>query len=259
MYLACPACHKRLQIPDDKLPTDHAVRITCPACHERFSYDPRVQRPADGPAVEPRAVSVMRSAAVPPPSAAGLQRPVMTDPKAMPALICLDHPAHREACRRDPRAFWRMVRRERLALATDRLAYFAHWITPEERSLRYDTRFFVASALPGQAPEPDGVEVVSWRWLTPRAALALHRDGQILLPFPTMKILGKNVSIAHEATVGKISQDQIFYLKQRGLSAEQAVSMIVSGFCKEVFKELPMEFALEAQQLLGITLEGSVG
>ena len=65
--------------------------------------------------------------------------------------------------------------------------------------------------------------------------------------------------VEHEASTSKIGEDQIFYLKQRGLSAEQAVSMIVSGFCKEVFKELPMEFALEAQQLLGITLEGSVG
>ena len=66
-------------------------------------------------------------------------------------------------------------------------------------------------------------------------------------------------TVEHEASTSKIGEDQIFYLKQRGLSAEQAVSMIVSGFCKEVFKELPMEFALEAQQLLGITLEGSVG
>src|SRR5207248_10378471 len=65
--------------------------------------------------------------------------------------------------------------------------------------------------------------------------------------------------VEHEASTSKIGEDQIFYLKQRGLSAEQAVSMIVSGFCKEVFQELPMEFALEAQQLLGITLEGSVG
>ncbi len=59
--------------------------------------------------------------------------------------------------------------------------------------------------------------------------------------------------------IRKIGEDQIFYCKQRGLSAEHAISLIVSGFCREVFKELPMEFALEAQQLLGITLEGSVG
>jgi Fe-S cluster assembly protein SufB len=77
--------------------------------------------------------------------------------------------------------------------------------------------------------------------------------------FPYIEVGNKNAIIEHEASTSKIGEDQIFYLKQRGLSAEQAVSMIVSGFCKEVFKELPMEFALEAQQLLGITLEGSVG
>ena len=77
--------------------------------------------------------------------------------------------------------------------------------------------------------------------------------------FPYIEVANKNAIVEHEASTSKIGEDQIFYLKQRGMSAEQAVSMIVSGFCKEVFKELPMEFALEAQQLLGITLEGSVG
>jgi Fe-S cluster assembly protein SufB len=77
--------------------------------------------------------------------------------------------------------------------------------------------------------------------------------------FPYIEVANNTATIEHEASTSKIGEDQIFYLKQRGMSAEQAVSMIVSGFCKEVFKELPMEFALEAQQLLGITLEGSVG
>jgi Fe-S cluster assembly protein SufB len=77
--------------------------------------------------------------------------------------------------------------------------------------------------------------------------------------FPYIEVGNNTATIEHEASTSKIGEDQIFYLKQRGMSAEQAVSMIVSGFCKEVFKELPMEFALEAQQLLGITLEGSVG
>jgi Fe-S cluster assembly protein SufB len=77
--------------------------------------------------------------------------------------------------------------------------------------------------------------------------------------FPYIDVQNNTATLEHEASTSKIGEDQIFYLKQRGLSAEQAVSMIVSGFCKEVFKELPMEFALEAQQLLGITLEGSVG
>src|SRR5215217_5853788 len=77
--------------------------------------------------------------------------------------------------------------------------------------------------------------------------------------FPYIDVGNNSAQVEHEASTSKIGEDQIFYLKQRGLSAEQAVSMIVSGFCKEVFQNLPMEFALEAQQLLGITLEGSVG
>jgi Fe-S cluster assembly protein SufB len=77
--------------------------------------------------------------------------------------------------------------------------------------------------------------------------------------FPYIEVMNNSAQVEHEASTSKIGEDQIFYLKQRGLSAEQAVSMIVSGFCKEVFQELPMEFALEAQQLLGISLEGSVG
>jgi Fe-S cluster assembly protein SufB len=77
--------------------------------------------------------------------------------------------------------------------------------------------------------------------------------------FPYVEVQNNTALVEHEASTSKIGEDQIFYCKQRGLSGEQAVSMIVSGFCREVFKELPMEFALEAQQLLGITLEGSVG
>jgi len=63
----------------------------------------------------------------------------------------------------------------------------------------------------------------------------------------------------HEATTSKIGEDQLFYLAQRGISEEDAVNMIVSGFCKDVFRELPMEFAVEAQKLLGVSLEHSVG
>jgi Fe-S cluster assembly protein SufB len=77
--------------------------------------------------------------------------------------------------------------------------------------------------------------------------------------FPYIEVQNDRATVEHEASTSKIGEDQIFYCKQRGVSAEHAVSMIVSGFCREVFKELPMEFAVEAQQLLGITLEGSVG
>ena len=65
--------------------------------------------------------------------------------------------------------------------------------------------------------------------------------------------------VEHEASTSKIGEDQIFYCNQRGLPTQDAVNMIVNGYCKEVFKELPMEFAVEAQKLLGVSLEGSVG
>ena len=77
--------------------------------------------------------------------------------------------------------------------------------------------------------------------------------------FPYLEVKNPTAQVEHEATTSKIGEDQIFYCKQRGLSEEDAVSMIVNGFCKEVFKELPMEFAVEAQKLLGVSLEGSVG
>jgi Fe-S cluster assembly protein SufB len=77
--------------------------------------------------------------------------------------------------------------------------------------------------------------------------------------FPYIEVANSTATLEHEASTSKIGEDQIFYCKARGLNAEHAISLIVAGFCKEVFKELPMEFALEAQQLLGISLEGSVG
>ncbi len=77
--------------------------------------------------------------------------------------------------------------------------------------------------------------------------------------FPYIDVQNPTAAVEHEASTSKIGEDQIFYLKQRGLNTENAISMIVNGFCKEVFKELPMEFAVEAQKLLGISLEGSVG
>ena len=77
--------------------------------------------------------------------------------------------------------------------------------------------------------------------------------------FPYIEVKNASAQVEHEATTTRIGEDQLFYCRQRGLSEEDAVSMIVNGFCKQVFKELPMEFAVEAQNLLGISLEGSVG
>ena len=77
--------------------------------------------------------------------------------------------------------------------------------------------------------------------------------------FPYVEVKNPTATIEHEASTSKIGEDQLFYCRQRGLAEEDAVSMIVNGFCKEVFRELPMEFAVEAQKLLGISLEGAVG
>ena len=77
--------------------------------------------------------------------------------------------------------------------------------------------------------------------------------------FPYIDVKNPTATVEHEASTSKIGEDQIFYCNQRGISTEDAVNMIVNGFCKEVFRELPMEFAVEAQKLLGVSLEGSVG
>ena len=77
--------------------------------------------------------------------------------------------------------------------------------------------------------------------------------------FPYIEVKNSTARMEHEASTSKIGEDQLFYLRQRGLKAEDAVSMIVNGFCKRVFRELPMEFAVEAQKLLSVSLEGSVG
>ena len=77
--------------------------------------------------------------------------------------------------------------------------------------------------------------------------------------FPYLEVKNSTAQVEHEASTSKIGEDQLFYCQQRGLSTDDAISMIINGFCKEVFRELPMEFAVEAQKLLGVSLEGSVG
>jgi Fe-S cluster assembly protein SufB len=77
--------------------------------------------------------------------------------------------------------------------------------------------------------------------------------------FPYIEVRNKTASVEHEASTSKISEDQLFYCKQRGIGPEDAISMVINGFCKEVFDHLPMEFAVEATQLLNVSLEGSVG
>lgn len=77
--------------------------------------------------------------------------------------------------------------------------------------------------------------------------------------FPYIEVKNPSARVEHEASTSRIGEDQLFYCQQRGISVEDAVSMIVNGFCKEVFKELPMEFAVEAQKLMSVSLEGTVG
>jgi len=77
--------------------------------------------------------------------------------------------------------------------------------------------------------------------------------------FPSIEVKNSTARMEHEASTSKIGDDQIFYCNQRGITKEDAVNLIVNGFCKEVFRELPMEFAVEAQKLLSVSLEGSVG
>jgi Fe-S cluster assembly protein SufB len=77
--------------------------------------------------------------------------------------------------------------------------------------------------------------------------------------FPYIEVRNPTATVEHEASTSRISEEQLFYCLQRGIGAEDAVNMIVSGFCRTVFKELPMEFAVEAQALLAVSLEGAVG
>jgi len=106
--------------------------------------------------------------------------------------VAMDAPRfaeYRRACHADNRAFWTMVRTEGLRLTTDRLVYFAHWITPEEQPLRFDTRFFAAPAPAGQEASGDDYEMTDLKWLTPAEAVDAQRRGEITLRNPTVKNL----------------------------------------------------------------------
>jgi 8-oxo-dGTP pyrophosphatase MutT (NUDIX family) len=97
--------------------------------------------------------------------------------------------SYRAACQKANPAFFDMLRAERLTLATDRLAYFAHWITPEEQPIRFDTRFFAALMPPEQEPVVDGHEIVDLKWLTPADAISASKRKEIGLRTPTIKNL----------------------------------------------------------------------
>jgi 8-oxo-dGTP pyrophosphatase MutT (NUDIX family) len=109
--------------------------------------------------------------------------------------------AQRTRSREDSAAFGRLLTERDLMLATDRVGYWAHWITPEERPIRYDTRFFVAAAWADQVADPDGLEMVAARWIRPNDALAGHAAEEFMLPLPTQRILA---SLSEYADVGAI-------------------------------------------------------
>ena len=108
---------------------------------------------------------------------------------------------------------------------------------------------------PGESPE----ERAPARAITRSATRCCSATSAARTPFRISKCKNTTAQVEHEASTSKIGEDQIFYCQQRGLSTEDAVTMIVNGFCKEVFRELPMEFAVEAQKLLGVSLEGAIG
>ena len=116
-------------------------------------------------------------------------------PRVEPARFA----AYRRACQADHRAFWDLLRAERLTLAAERLTYFAHWITPEENPIRFDTRFFAAPMPERQDPVADDHEIVGVRWLSPREAFEAQTRGEISLRRPTianLQLFGGAASVA---------------------------------------------------------------
>jgi 8-oxo-dGTP pyrophosphatase MutT (NUDIX family) len=123
---------------------------------------------------------------------------------------------YRRACQADHRAFWTMLREERLTLATDRIVYFAHWITPEERPLRFDTRFFAAPMPAGQEPEADAREIVDVCWLSPADAVAARARGEISLRLPTLRNLALFDDAASAAdAIGRLNGRQVSMIRPR--------------------------------------------
>ncbi len=130
----------------------------------------------------------------------------------------------------EPGAFRSLLAAEGLILATDRMGYWAHWITPEERPVRYDTRFFVAAAPPDTRAEPDGVEIVGARWLTPDDALAHHRVGDMLLPGVTREILASVTPYPSAAALlAAAASRQIRPIRPRIVLAEGRERILLPG------------------------------
>jgi 8-oxo-dGTP pyrophosphatase MutT (NUDIX family) len=142
--------------------------------------------------------------------------------------------AHRAACQKANRAFFGMLRDEQLILATDRLSYFAHWITPEENPIRFDTRFFAAVAPPGQDAVADGHEIVAVRWSTPDEALDAMRKKEISLRTPTivnLEIVGaaSNEGGGASAAVARVGRREVKTIRPRVLTVDGRPVPVLPG------------------------------
>ena len=142
--------------------------------------------------------------------------------------------AHRAACQKANRAFFAMLRDEQLVLATDRLSYFAHWITPEENPIRFDTRFFAAVAPTGQDPVADGHEIVAVRWMTPDEAFDAMRTKEISLRTPTIKnleIVGAALAEGDgaSAAVLRVGQREVRTIRPRVLTVDGRPVPVLPG------------------------------
>ena len=138
--------------------------------------------------------------------------------------------AYRRACHADNRAFWDMVRAERLLLATDRLVYFAHWITPEVNPLRFDTRFFAAEMPAAQEAAADEREITEIRWLTVREALDAGQSGRLHLRNPTMKNLAlfDGAETAAEA-LGRLRGRRVETIRPRVIGEGESRKILMPG------------------------------
>jgi 8-oxo-dGTP pyrophosphatase MutT (NUDIX family) len=156
------------------------------------------------------------------------------DAAGSPVRIDATHRArfagYRAACQVSNAAFFDMLRAERLTLATDQLAYFAHWITPEEQPIRFDTRFFAAPAPAAQSPEADGHEIVNLRWLTPAEALDALKRKEISLRTPTLKnleLVGAYATVA-EAVAG-LGRREVPTIRPRILQVDGKAVPVLPG------------------------------
>lgn len=136
---------------------------------------------------------------------------------------------HRRACQQDGSVFWRMLREERLRLATDRLVYFAHWITPEENPIRFDTRFFAAEAPQEQEALADNQEITAVRWLSPAEALAAQRRGEIPLRFPTIRNLELVEGPSPAAVLARLEGRSVPTIRPRVIGKGQSRRVLLPG------------------------------